>query len=105
MQLCVFEKYIYRHPRNTCLDRNLVDNLPVSQFDPLMSANDANDSLISEMVYLLNIGEYKSCSCVCFQDKFICEHLVAASSIFDFELAGYTTCYYGEKVCGKIISC
>ncbi len=43
-----------------------------------------------EMVYLLDIGEYKSCSCVSFQDKFTCKHLVAASSIFDFELAGYT---------------
>ncbi len=42
------------------------------------------------MVYLLNIDEHKSCYCVSFQDNFVCKHLVAVPSIFDFKLAGYT---------------
>ena len=43
-----------------------------------------------KVMYILTIGEYKSCTCVSFASKLICKHLTAASSVFDFDLLGFT---------------
>ena len=71
---------LYREPDKEVMSQ--ANELEVDWF-----TKDADEQ---EIVYLLSIGEYESCSCVSYQDKFVCKHFVAVPSIFDFKLAGYT---------------